>query len=229
MKNLIALVITLAFAAAASAQSSSLYMGTPGPVTKVKGLIVNQTIQTASFTAVQPPQPRTFAVHDVITIVIRESSEATSNSQLNAKKEFKLDDKLTAFPAFMLKDLIEGRLMGGRTTQMPEVNLSTSHDFKGNGDFERKDTLTTRIAARVTDIKPNGILALEARTFTKVDDEESTITVTGMIRPDDVGADNTVLSTQMWDLRVAKTHTGELREVSKKGILTKILDTIFNF
>ena len=40
---------------------------------------------------------------------------------------------------------------------------------------------------------------------------------------------NTVLSTQMFDLRVAKTHEGEIRKAQKKGLFTKILDTIFNF
>jgi len=79
------------------------------------------------------------------------------------------------------------------------------------------------------DVKPNGTLSLEARTQVKNDDEDMTITVTGYCRAEDVAADNTVLSTQMYDLRVNKQHAGEVRKASKKGVITKVLEFLFNF
>jgi flagellar basal body L-ring protein FlgH len=73
------------------------------------------------------------------------------------------------------------------------------------------------------------MLSLEARKFIKNDKEALTIKLTGYCRAEDVSADNTVLSTQMFDLRVIKEHEGELRKATKKGILTKALDLLFNF
>jgi flagellar L-ring protein precursor FlgH len=81
----------------------------------------------------------------------------------------------------------------------------------------------------VVDVKPNGTLALEARKHIENDDEKLTISLTGFCRPEDVAADNTVLSTQMFDLRVNKQHQGEVRNAQKKGLLTKLLDFVFNF
>jgi flagellar L-ring protein precursor FlgH len=109
------------------------------------------------------------------------------------------------------------------------VGISFGRQFEGDGEYERTDEVITRLTARVVDVKPNGTLALEARTHLANDDETVTITVTGYCRAEDVTADNSVLSTQMYDLRVAKKHTGEIRDASKKGLFTKGLDYLFNF
>ena len=53
--------------------------------------------------------------------------------------------------------------------------------------------------------------------------------VTGICRPDDISAANTVLSNQVHDLMIEKIHKGELRESSKKGIIAKVLETVFAF
>jgi flagellar L-ring protein precursor FlgH len=220
----------LAAAGPALAQSSSLYVTTqPGPIVKVKGRSVNAQLQEVSYHVVTMPEPRLFAVHDLITIIIREQSTTTSEATLDTQKETQLDGKIQAFPTFNLRDILEGRLRPGDPADFPAVKVGTKNEFKGEGEYERRDTMTTRLTARVVDIKPNGTMTLEARTHVQNDDEKLTIAVTGQIRPEDVTADNTVLSTQVFDLRVAKVHEGELRKTSKKGLLTKILDTIFNF
>lgn len=221
----------LAAAVSASmAQTSSLYITTqPGPVTKIKGKAVNIPLQEASYHSVGLPEPRVFAVHDFVTIIIREQSTASLDSSLDTKKENKLDGKITAFPAFKLLDILQGRLTPGDPADMPAVGVDVKNEFKGDGKYTRKDEMTTRLTGQIVDIKPNGTMTIEARTSVQHDDEKLVIGVTGMLRPEDVTADNTVLSTQMYDLRVTKINEGELRSSSKKGILTRILDTIFNF
>ena len=54
------------------------------------------------------------------------------------------------------------------------------------------------------------------------------ITVTGVCRADDVTGTNTVLSNQLFDLRVVRKAEGELKKANKKGIITKILDVLTN-
>ena len=89
--------------------------------------------------------------------------------------------------------------------------------------------MTTRLTAKVVDVKPNGLLALEARTQISNDEEIQTISVTGYCQPADVTIANTVLSTQIYDLRVKKVNEGEVRDASKKGFLTKLFEAIFAF
>jgi hypothetical protein len=51
----------------------------------------NPQLEWASFTAVAPPVPRTFAVQDLITIIIREQSETSSRSNLETDRDLRLD------------------------------------------------------------------------------------------------------------------------------------------
>jgi flagellar L-ring protein precursor FlgH len=194
-----------------------------------EGKIINPYMQATSYLAVNLPTRRLFNVHDLVTIVVRESSSATVDGDLNTKKESKIDGEVTAMVD--LKQILTDLRIAptGFNAGNPKVGVSVKPEFKGTGTYDRSDVLTTRLTAEVVDVKPNGILSLQARTYMANDDEELTITVTGYCRAEDITADNTVLSTQMYDLRLSKQHQGEIRNVSKKGLLTKALETIFNF
>lgn len=236
MNHIVAIALIAAFAQvdAAAAQSSSLYMTKPSPPQiSAAGRIETPQLADVSYTAVFLPPPREYQVHDLVTVIIRENSTASSDGSLETEKDTTIKGAVNAFPSLNLYDLISAKKLTtsdrDSRTPFPEVDLTFSKEFEGEGAYERQDTMTTRLTARVVDVKPNGTLALEARTFIKNDEEEVTITVTGYARPTDVTIANTVLSTQMFDLRVAKTHEGEIRKAQKKGLFTKILDTIFNF
>ena len=81
----------------------------------------------------------------------------------------------------------------------------------------------------VVDVKPNGTLVIQARKTIKADDEEQQFVLTGTCRVEDVVADNTVLSTQMYDLRVEKNTKGAVRGATKRSWLGEILDAISPF
>lgn len=237
MNQAILLATLLGVTGSVMGQSSSLYLvdpnATPVQAAPVAGQrhggLTPTLVSRASYAAVIPPEPRVFAVHDLVTIVVRESSSARSNASLETSKETGIDGKVSAFPNLRPEELIRGRVAGSTLSNPPEVGLEFNSEYTGEGDYERKDEIITRLTARVVDVKPNGMLALEARTHIRNDEETVTIKLTGYCRSDDVGIDNTVLSTQMFDLHLDKTHTGELRKASKKGLLSKLLDLVFNF
>ena len=228
----IALIIgAMAFVAVAQDNTSSLYMMQPAasPQQQVDGKYFNPYMQAGSYMAVVIPPPREFKVHDLVTIIVRGSSTAVSEAELNTQKDVKMKGAVEAI--IDLKDLLTDLQIkpAGLNAGIPRVDVNFNKDFEGNGDYERRDEVVTRLTAQVVDIKPNGTIALEARTNISTDSETVTITVTGYCRAEDVTGDNAILSTQMFDLRVNKQHTGELRKASKKGALTKALDFIFNF
>jgi flagellar L-ring protein precursor FlgH len=230
MRSVVVVMFVLATGVAAYGQSSSLYLAPAKPFERVNGELVNPALQHASYTAVIPLPPRKFALHDLVTIVVRESSNASSEGKLETSKELEVEGEISDFPSLQLKDLLQFRLKGGAlTSPSPKLGVSYSNEYTGDGNYERKDEIVFRITARVVDVKPNGTLALEARKHIENDDEKLTISLTGFCRPEDVAADNTVLSTQMFDLRVNKQHQGEVRNAQKKGLLTKLLDFVFNF
>jgi flagellar L-ring protein FlgH len=81
----------------------------------------------------------------------------------------------------------------------------------------------------VVDVKPNGTMVLQARKRIKTDEEEQSFVLTGICRVDDVAADNSILSTQLFDLELQKNHKGDVRNATRRGILGKLLDAIGSF
>jgi flagellar L-ring protein precursor FlgH len=73
------------------------------------------------------------------------------------------------------------------------------------------------------------MLVLQARKTITTDDEVQQFILTGTCRAEDVGPDNTVLSTQVSDQDVRKMHKGSIRDATKKGWVGKLLDVINPF
>jgi len=186
-------------------------------------------LRTVSMFAVAPPEPRTYQVHDLVQIIVRETSTAKSSAELDTTKESEIDGAVPSWPDFNIEDLLRLTLHQSDDSDNPKLKINFTKDFQGEGDYSRKDDFSARLTAEVIEVLPNGNLVLEARTHIKTDDEQATMKVTGICRPDDITPANTVLSNQIHDLAIDKMHTGELRESSKKGILSKILETVFAF
>lgn len=187
------------------------------------------TLHDRSMFAVADAKPRIFQKHDLIQVIVQESSRAESSQEVETTKESSVDGSISAWPHLSLADILQLQLKAGNTTALPAVNFDLEKEFSGEGDYKREDDFTARLTAEVIAIRPNGNLVLEARTFIKTDEEESTIKVTGECRPEDVAAANTVFSHRLHDLRVVKTHSGELRKANEKGLVAKFFDAIFAF
>ncbi len=219
--------------------AAMLGAGSPGASSSILAQANNQptnpleetphALQAMSMFAIAPPEDRVFMVHDLVQIVVRETSQAKSSQSLDTKKEADLDWSIPRSPQLELLNLLEGQLYAGRTNNRPELQLTYNNEFKGDGEYERKDDLTARVTAEIIEIQPNGNLVLEARTSILTDKEEQIITVTGVCRPDDITPANSVLSNQIFNLRIEKQHKGELRTTNERGFVGKVLDAIFSF
>ena len=210
-----------------SASSSLLAGAATAPPSTAAGDV--NALRSVSMFAVTAPKPKTFKKHDLIEIVVRETSRVEARHRLDAEKEYKLDGAITAWPNIQLIDLLQLQLQAGRTTGLPELGVKIGKEFEGEGRYRREDDLTARLTAEVIEVLPNGHLVIEARTHIKTDEEESTLRVTGICRPEDVSPANTILSNQIHDLEVEKIHKGELKKANEKGVIAKFLDFLFAF
>jgi len=176
--------------------------------------------------AVPPPEPKMIKKNDFITIIIREESEVSSKGTSDLKRQSDIDASVESFARinfanFALQESINGAA--------PGVKASASRNFKGEATVDRTDSVIMRVTARVADVKPNGTLVLEARKKIKNDEEEQTLLCSGMCRVEDLTPDNTVLSTQLYDLEFSKMNKGQVRTSTKTGLVHKLLDFINPF
>lgn len=179
----------------------------------------NAGVQSTSLFAVQLPPPRIFKMHDLVTIVINEQKQYKHDADMESKKDYNLDAKLDQW--FRIHD---GWQQQKFPKGNPEVGGKIASDLKNTGTSERTDMLTTRMTAEIIDVKPNGTLSLKGQKSIKTDEEEQTFVLTGTCRAEDVGPDNTILSTQIHDLNLSAQSKGAVKDATSRGWLQRILD-----
>jgi flagellar L-ring protein precursor FlgH len=184
------------------------------------------TVNAVSFYAVMPPVPKTLHKHDLVTIIVNEQSAFSSNGTTDLKHTNDLDMIIDSYLQLKLSNL---SLNEHLPTTPLELKTSGARDFKGTADVDRTDSFTARITASVVDVKPNGTMVLQATKRIKTDEEEQVFTMTGTCRVEDIAADGTVLSTQLYGLDLVKKHTGAVRDTTTRGLIPRLLDYINPF
>ncbi|MEK6798161.1 MAG: flagellar basal body L-ring protein FlgH [Planctomycetota bacterium] len=231
---LVAVLLTWSGAASAPAQTSSLgakkrQLDAIKPVEKLpresQDAPRNAVYTRYAWTAQRPLPPKSFKPGDLITVIVREQRQWEADSDLKTKTQFDVKSELDAF----IRPIDRG--IGAATFRRGKPNIDYKYDqvSKSKGDSSREDRMTTRLAAKVLDVKPNGLLVVEGRAKITHDDESSEITLTGTCRKEDVTSDNTVLSTQIADKVVSVSNAGALRSVATRGWVTKLLDMLKPF
>ncbi|MCC6428800.1 MAG: flagellar basal body L-ring protein FlgH [Phycisphaerales bacterium] len=184
-------------------------------------------IREMSLTYTEAPPPRSIQINDLITIIIDETSKQKSEQVLDNKKDYDWAAAIKKFPS--LKHMIDGELQTGDSDPVVELELGNHNKFKGDGSFERTDRFSARIQAKVIDVKPNGTLVLEASKMIASGEEKQSIVLSGVCRKEDITDANTLLSTQLADLTIITKQEGEVKDTATKGLIPKVLETLFNF
>jgi len=217
----LSLAIVLSFVAPASGQLNRL--PNPAPTTDDPA----EPLYAYSLFAVRPPEPRTYQRHDLITIIINESSTQESEQTLSTSKEISGSGSLGA--TLSLDELLELRLRNSSVSDLELLRYAAEREFEGDGEYERSDLFIDRIQATVIDVKPNGVLVLEAKRFTASDEETKTLIISGNCRSEDITEQNTIQSNQLANLRLVVQHEGNVREANRKGPLTRLLEWMLPF
>lgn len=101
--------------------------------------------------------------------------------------------------------------------------------YEGKGSTERASTLQARIAARVIEVLPNGDLVIEARKVVKINRENETLRLSGVIRRRDVSADNAIPTTAVGNLFVELDGKGVASADNAPGWLFRFFEKIMPF
>ncbi len=155
----------------------------------------------------------------IVDIVENASSEMDVNTESSRKSEMGIGVPTLNFMGYKTQ-------LGGRgTTNL--VSTDFSNTFSGEGKNDRSGKVTASIAARVTEVLPNGNLSIYGRRAMKVDHETQYIVVSGVVRPQDISAGNRVESTYLADSKIEYYGKGALSDKQKPGWGSRIIDNIW--
>jgi len=178
------------------------------------------TVLEASWITVNVPRQRDYRLHDLITIIVNEVSRSRTKSKSTLERENGIDAVLADWIGIKNFRLRPDAQRGGD----PKIGASIEKEFEGIGEADREDMLTVRITAEVIDVMPNGNLVLEATKSVRTGEDKTLVTLTGMCRSSDVGADNTIVSSKIARMEISKTHEGASEDATRRGFLHKFFD-----
>jgi flagellar L-ring protein precursor FlgH len=150
------------------------------------------------------------AVGDVITIHVLENSSASTSSDTSTSRN-------TAVEAMAGSSAING----GRPV---DGSLRLGSTFEGGGTTQRASRVLATLTVVVQTVLPNGDLCVGGEQVLTVNQEQHKVKVEGRVRPQDITADNVVISTRLADAKVWYAGKGEVSDRHKRGWLRGLIE-----
>lgn len=152
-------------------------------------------------------------IGDVVTVHILESAtalnQATTDSNAHAETTLGTDSGGGAIPT--------------------KITLDGGKKFTGNGKTTRTDQLKSTLSAIVVEVLPNGNLRIDGQRKMLVNNETQYLRVTGIIRPEDISFDNSILSSQIAESEIAYVGKGDLTQKQKPGFGMRLMHKMWPF
>ena len=173
---------------------------------------------------------RAMKLNDLVTIVINESTTASStgNKSLNETS----NSNLTA-PSLTYNGSSEGiNNVVNNLNSLTSFGLSkgaSTSTYNGTGSQNRQENFRATISARIIKVMDNGNYFIEGGREILINGEKQIMRLTGVIRPYDIGRNNTIDSKYIADARIMYETQGEIKRSTEKGWATKALEAIFPF
>jgi len=172
--------------------------------------------------------PLAHGVGDLITIVVDLQNTITKDQNTKTDKETALNAAITqlVYPADATN---HGWSWYGYHGQTPGMAWNSTQSFNGGGTVANSETASTTIQARVMDIGANGVMRVQATRMSKAGEEDTSMILTGFVRPEDLSSSNSISSSRVAQLQILQKGKGTLTEDQKKGWLTKLYEFLSPF
>ncbi len=154
-------------------------------------------------------------LEDVITVLVVENAKASNDTKTQT------DESQAASV-----DVGAGR---GALNFIPGMGagMGTDNKYNGQGKTSRAGQVKATVSARVVKVYDNGNLLIEGNKEVEVNDEKEILRVSGIVRSEDISADNTIYSSKIADARIHYSGEGTGANASKPGWFTRFFHWIF--
>jgi len=169
---------------------------------------------------------RAAQIGDILTVDITIADEATLDNETSRTRDNSEDADVTNLLGF------EGSLnsfLPQAVSAASIASLGSKSTSKGTGAISRSESIKLVIAAIVTQILPNGNMVISGTQEVRVNFEKRILSITGVVRPEDISATNIIKHTQIAEARIAYGGAGQLTDVQQPRYGQQLFDVFFPF
>lgn len=167
---------------------------------------------------------RAARIGDILTVTVNITDKANIANETQRSRSNKEDSEIT--------DFIGAKTLGAQAQKVLPGKLLTADSTSssdGKGSVNRQESLTTTVAAVVTQVLPNGNLVVEGKQEIRVNFEIREMIVAGIVRPEDIQSDNTIDSTKIAQARIAYGGRGQITDVQQPRYGQQVSDILLPF
>lgn len=145
---------------------------------------------------------------DVLTVIVLETSNAQTSADLSSGKDIK-----TALDAGYNKDQFE-------------VDFGLKSKGKVAAKTGRNGKIKASLTVRIKDILPNNTYLVQGIQRITINGEQQRILLSGIVRPEDISPQNTVLSTRLAAAHISYSGNGSVSNAQNRNYIYKILSFV---
>ena len=145
---------------------------------------------------------------DILTVIVLETSNAQTSTDLSSNKE------------------IKSALEVGYNKDKHEIELGVKGKGKSAAKTGRNRKIKAALTVRIRDVLPNGTYLIKGRQRITINGEQQKIVLSGIVRPEDISPQNTVLSTRLADAQIEYAGHGSVSNSEDKNYIYKILSFV---
>jgi flagellar L-ring protein precursor FlgH len=166
---------------------------------------------------------RAAQVGDIVTVLVNMNDTANLK---NVTSTTRASGETAGMPNFFGLETVLPKSIADPSKLM---SISSGNNNTGTGQIQRNEAVTLRLAGVVTQVLPNGNLVIAARQEFMVNGELRELRVTGVIRPQDIASDNTVLHDRMAEARISYGGRGQLTDLQRARWGQQMMDILLPF
>jgi flagellar L-ring protein precursor FlgH len=184
-----------------------------------EGSLWTETVEASLYTEL-----RARRVGDIVTVRIVEDPEAELNANTKTSRSSSIGARME-FLGYM--EALAAKNPRLNPDDLINASLQSQHDGKGSSN--RDGHVKAYVSAVVERVFPNGNLYIKGRREIRVNHEKQYIMLSGMIRPEDINADNEIASTFVADAEIVYAGVGPVSDKQKPGWLGRVIDHVWPF
>lgn len=169
---------------------------------------------------------RAAKVGDILTVNIAIDDSANIQNQTQRARN---NSYQAGAPALFGLESSIGKVFPNTLTAGNLMNMNGKVTGDGSGSVKRNEKVNLVIAAVVTNVLPNGNLVIQGRQEVKTDRELRELTVSGIVRPEDISAGNTIKHTQIAEARISYGGRGDISRMTNPPAAQSVAERFLPF
>jgi flagellar L-ring protein FlgH len=165
-------------------------------------------------------------VGDILTVLININDEAKTS---NATTATRTGTNTAGINNFLGLESTLGRILPRAFSPANAINTTSALGSAGSGGVTRQEQIQLTIAAVVTQVLPNGNMVIQGRQEVETNNDVRELTVSGIVRPEDISSTNTILHTQIAEARIMYGGRGDISLVQKTPAGTALMQKFLPF